>query len=172
MNATRPVLYSETEIAARVQELARSIARFPAPPQIMVPVLTGAFVFAADLSRALAREGLDLPVEFLWLRRYGLHREGGEMKVLAGPGETVTGARILLIDGVLDHGHTLRTARDLLLKARAISVMTAVVLDKRRAGAPIAADLSCFSGSDAFVVGYGMDDAGMGRGLPQIVCAN
>ncbi len=172
MSATRPVLYSETEIAVRVRDLARSIATLSAPPQIIVPVLTGAFVFAADLSRALAREGLDLPVEFLWLRRYGQHREGGEMTVLAGPGETVAGARVLLIDGVLDHGHTLVTARDLLIKAGAASVMTAVVLDKRRAGVPIAADLCCFSGSDAFVVGYGMDDAGLGRGLPEIVSAN
>lgn len=171
MSATRTVLYSETEIATRVCELARGIAGMAAPPEILVPVLTGAFVFAADLSRALWREGLDLPVEFLWLRRYGVHREGGEMKVLAGPGETVAGARVLLIDGVLDHGLTLVTARNLLMKAGAASVTTAVVLDKRRAGAPIVADFSCFSGSDAFVVGYGMDDAGLGRGLPDIVCA-
>ena len=172
MSATRPVLYSEAEIAARVRDLACSIARLPAPPQIMVPVLTGAFVFAADLSRALVREDLDLPVEFLWLRRYGRQREGGELTVLAGPGETVAGARVLLIDGVLDHGHTLVTARDLLIKAGAAAVTTAVVLDKGRAGAPIVADFACFRGSDAFVVGYGMDDAGLGRGLPQIVSAN
>ena len=172
MNTSRPILYAEAEIAARVRALAHDIAGMAARPEIMVPVLTGAFVFAADLARALAREGLDLPVEFLWLRRYGLHREGGEMKVLAGPGETVSGARILLIDGVLDHGHTLATARDLLLKAGAAEVTTAVVLDKRRANAPVTADFACFSGSDAFVVGYGMDDAGLGRGLADITSAS
>ena len=171
MSTSHTVLFTEAQIAERVQAMARRIAALRPPPQIMVPILTGAFVFAADLSRALARAGLDLPVEFLWLRRYGLSREGGEMRVLAGPGETICGARILLIDGVLDRGHTLLTARNLLLKAGAASVTTAVVVDKARAAAPIAADYAGFTGIEAFIVGYGMDDAGAGRGLSFIAGA-
>lgn len=162
------VLFSESEIEARVRGIARALAAQPERPQIVAPVLVGAFVFAADLGRALAREGLDLPVEFLWLRSYGAGRVGGEMSVLAGPGEEVRDRHVLLIDGVLDHGHTLVTARDLLTKAGARQVTTAVVVDKLRQTAPLKADHACFSGVRDFIVGYGMDDAGLARGLPYI----
>ncbi len=129
------VLFSESEIAGRVCDLARAIAGLADPPEILSPVLAGAFVFAADLARALSREGLDLPVEFLWLRSYGDAREGGRMMVRAAPGEVVRGKSVLLIDGVLDHGATLIAARDLLIQAGASAVTTAVVVDKRRDGA-------------------------------------
>lgn len=172
MSAPRTEIISEAEISKRVRAMAHAIAAAPARPGIVVPVLTGAYVFAADLVRALAREGLDVPVEFLWLRSYGDARESGGISVLAGPGEAVRGKRVLLIDGVLDHGRTLAAARDLLLKAGALSVTAAVVVDKRRADAMIRADLACFTGVEDFIVGYGMDDAGLGRGLPGIAKAD
>lgn len=148
--------------------MAGDIARLSDPPEIVAPVLVGAFVFAADLMRALSREGLDLPLEYLWLRSYGAARDGGEMQVLAGPGDSVAGKHVLLIDGVLDHGHTLVMARDLLTEAGARKVTTAVVVDKARETAPIKADHACFTGVSDFIVGYGMDDAGRTRGLPYI----
>jgi hypoxanthine phosphoribosyltransferase len=162
------VLFSEDEIAEHIHLLAGDLARLEDRPEIVSPVLVGAFVFAADLMRALSSEGIDLPLEYLWLRSYGAGREGGEMKVLASPGETVSGKHVLLIDGVLDHGHTLVMARDLLLKAGARKVTTAVVVDKTRDSAPIKADHACFTGVHEFIVGYGMDDAGLARGLPYI----
>ena len=166
------VLFSEAQIQTRVNAMARAIAAAPAHPEILVPVLVGAFVFAADLARALSREGLDLPVEFLWLASYRDARVGGEVAVRAGAGDAVRGKTVLLVDGVLDHGHTLMKARDLLFAAGAAAITTAVVVDKRRPAAPLRADHACFTGVDAFVVGYGMDDAGFGRGLPHIAKAD
>ncbi len=171
MSAAR-VLFSEHEIRARIAALARAIAALPQPPQIMVPVLTGAFVFAADLARALAGEGIDLEIEFVQLTSYGAGREGRDVVVRAAPGDHVRGRRVLLIDGVLDRGRTLAAARDLLIVAGAAAVTTAVVIDKRRDGAPLHADFACFTGVDTFIVGYGMDDAGLGRGLPHIAAAD
>lgn len=168
MNAPRTEIFSEAEISRRMRAIAHTVATARVRPDIVVPVLVGAFVFAADLTRALAREGLDIPVEFLWLRSYGAAREASEIAVLAGPDETVRGKNILLIDGVLDRGHTIATARDLLVEAGALSVTIAVVVDKRRAGATVRADFACFKGVEDFIVGYGMDDAGLGRGLPHI----
>jgi len=162
------ILFSESEIETLVRDMARAIAAMPSPPEIMAPILVGAFVFAADLARALSREGIDLEIEFLWLRSYGDARKSGAMDVRAGPSDAVRGRHVLLIDGVLDHGHTLMTARDLLMKAGAACVTTAVVVDKTRKGAPIAADFACFTGVDHFIIGYGMDDAGFARGLPYI----
>jgi len=162
------VLFSEAQIQTRVNAMARAIAAAPARPEILVPVLVGAFVFAADLTRALSREGLDLPVEFLWLASYRDARVGGEVAVRAGAGDAVRGKTVLLVDGVLDHGHTLMKARDLLFAAGATAITTAVVVDKRHATAPLRADFACFTDVAGFIVGYGMDNAGCARGLPYI----
>jgi len=166
------VLFTETEIETRVNAIAHAIARAAAPPEIIVPVLVGAFVFAADLARALSRQGLDLPVEFLWLASYGGTRGAGEMRVRVALGEAVRGKHVLLVDGVLDHGRTLTAARNLLVAAGAPTITTAVVIDKCRTDAPFRADHACFRGVEAFAVGYGMDDAGFGRGRPDIAKAD
>jgi hypoxanthine phosphoribosyltransferase len=162
------ILFSESEIAARVNALARQIASSPQRPDLITGILVGAFVFAADLARALAREGLALPVEFLWLRSYGDARTGGDVRTLVGPTDSARGKHVLLVDGVLDHGTTLARAKSLLEETGARSVATAVVIDKLRIGARLTADYAAFEGVSDFIVGYGMDDAGAGRALPYI----
>src|SRR3954469_4956475 len=92
------ILYTEDEIAARVAELARQITNSAAPPDLAVPILAGSFMFAADLLRALAREGHDMATEFLWLRAYGQGQSAGAVRVLQGPSDIVRGRRALLID--------------------------------------------------------------------------
>ncbi len=158
------ILFSEDEIASRVAAIAKDIAR--EKPEIAVAILSGAFVFAADLLRALAREGLDIPIEFLALRSYGDARIGGDISVRLGASENIAGRNVLLIDGVLDHGGTLARARELL--GRASAIVTAVAVDKCREGALLKADHACFTHVEGFIAGYGMDDAGHGRGLPYI----
>ncbi|HTT97615.1 MAG TPA: phosphoribosyltransferase family protein [Rhizomicrobium sp.] len=165
MSGTLEILFSESEIAKRVDGLAKEIAALK--PEIAVPILSGAFIFAADLMRALAREGLSLPMEFLWLRSYRA-QSAGEMSVIAGPSDIVRGKRVLLIDGVLDRGHTIVKARSLLKDAGAASIVTAVAIDKLHPGALTHADHAMFQGVADFIVGYGMDDAGNNRGLPYI----
>ena len=161
-------LFSEAEIAARVNALATEIASGRLRPDIALPILAGSFVFAADLLRDLAKQGLVLPIEFIWLRSYAASRRGGEISVLVGPPEDLHGKTVLLIDGVLDRGHTLAKARELLLEQEAATVLTAVVVDKGHPLAAFRADYAAFSGVADFIVGYGMDDAGFGRGLPYI----
>lgn len=166
------ILFGEAEIASQVSRLARKIACSRPRPELLCAILNGAFVFAADLARALSRAGLDLPVEFLRLSRYGGTRAGGEeIAVVLGPDESVRGRHILLVDAVLDHGHTLAKARQLLEEAGAASIRIAVAVDKRRPDALIEADYAAFLHANAFIVGYGMDDAGAGRGLPYIAIA-
>ncbi|HTT83569.1 MAG TPA: phosphoribosyltransferase family protein [Rhizomicrobium sp.] len=164
-----PALFTEVEIRARVADLARAIAAMTDVPDIALPILVGGFVFAADLLRALHSCGVSLPVEFLQLRSYGDKRRAqGEVSVLIGPGENVRGRHVLLIDGVLDHGRTLASARNLAVSAGARAVTSVVAIDKRRAGALLTADFAAFTGIAHFVVGYGMDDAGRLRALPYI----
>ena len=162
------VLFDEKAIAQEVARLAREIAVRKPKPDLIVPILTGAFVFAADLLRALSREGLDPAVEFISLTRYGQKRQGSDITVRMGASEAAKDKHVLLVDGVLDHGHTLVKAHTLLTDAGAASVTIAVVVDKMRDDALLKADYVAFQGADAFIVGYGMDDAGLGRGLPYI----
>jgi len=164
------ILFSETEIARRVDDIAREIA--PLKPEIAVSILVGGFVFAADLIRALAAQDTHLEAEFLWLRSYGNARTGSVgVSLLTGPSENVRGKNILLIDGVLDVGRTIAKAQELLLAAGAASIVTAVAIDKSRPGAMVSADFACFTGVRDFIIGYGMDDAGKHRGLPYIAKA-
>jgi len=162
------VLFDEKAIAHEVARLAREIVGRKPKPDLIVPILTGAFVFAADLLRALSREGLDPAVEFISLTRYGQKRQGADITVRMGASDAAKGKHVLLVDGVLDHGHTLVKARTLLTDAGAASVAIAVAVDKVRDDALLKADYVAFKGADAFIVGYGMDDAGLGRGLPYI----
>jgi hypoxanthine phosphoribosyltransferase len=169
---TPAVLYSEFEIRTRVAEIAVSIARLNDPPDLAIPILIGGFVFAADLLRDLDRNGLSLSVEFLRLRSYANARvAGSEISVLLVPDAAIAGRHVLVIDGVLDHGHTLKRAQELVLAGRARAVTTAVVVDKRREAALTRADFAAFTGVEKFIVGYGMDDAGRYRSLPYIALA-
>src|SRR5258708_36184035 len=111
MSGTTEVLFSEAEIATRVDAMAGEIA--PLKPEIAISILIGGFVFASDLIRALARRGVNLEAEFLWLRSYGDARVGGALSLLAGPSEDVTGKRVMLADGVVDIGRTLVKAPQL-----------------------------------------------------------
>ena len=163
---------TETNVTGKTSSLAeycrhRSREIAPLKPEIVLPILSGAFVFAADLLRALAREGLSLPMEFLWLRSYEA-KTAGEISIIAGPSEKVRGKKVLLLDGVLDRGTTIVKARALLKDAGAASVVTAVAVDKLRPDALTHADFAMFQGVTEFIVGYGMDDAGENRGLPYL----
>ena len=167
----RPILFSEEQIAERVKAVAHEIATGPVIPHLATPILVGAYVFAADLLRALANEGISIPTEFLWLRSYTGRSSGKAVKVLIPPNENFQGKNVLLIDGVLDGGHTIAKARELSLEYGANSVTSVVVVDKLRSDAIAKADYACFTGCNEFIVGYGMDDSGNDRALPYIAKA-
>jgi len=162
------ILFSSEEIAARVSELAREIAQAPQRPDIAMPILVGGFMFAADLVRALSREGVDLAVEMLWLRSYGDKRVASAISMIAGPSDQIAGRHVLVIDGVLDVGRTVKKAVSLIEAAGAASVRVVALLDKQRADRVAEADHVGFQIGDDFVIGYGMDDAGQYRSLPYI----
>ena len=165
---SQTLLHSEDAIAVRVAELAKTIARAPLLPDIAMPILVGGFIFAADLVRALAREGIALEIEMLWLRSYGDKRVASAISMIAGPSEQIAGRHVLVIDGVLDFGRTIKKAVALIEAAGAASVQVAVALDKKRPDAVAKADYVAFDAGNDFVIGYGMDDAGKHRALPYI----
>jgi hypoxanthine phosphoribosyltransferase len=164
------VRFSDSEISARIEILAREVAaRLPADT-LVVAVLKGSFVFAADLIRALSRVGTDWPMDFITLSSYGTGTESsGMVRIVRDLTDDVAGRDVLIIDDILESGRTLAFARDLLLQRGANRVWICTLLDKRgKRRAPIEADFIGFEVPDEFVVGYGLDWAHRYRGLPYI----
>jgi hypoxanthine phosphoribosyltransferase len=162
------VLFGEAEIARRVGELAAEIAAARPLSLLVVPILKGSFVFAADLLRALFRVGLSPEVDFMMLASYREHtRSSGHVEVLRDVESVVRGRDVLLVDDILESGRTLAYAKDLLAARGARRVLVAVLLDKPgHRAADIDADFLGFRCPDVFVVGYGMDMAHAYRELP------
>jgi hypoxanthine phosphoribosyltransferase len=162
------VLFDAPTIAARNAEMAKEIAAAGYVDLLVVSILKGSFVFAADLIRALHDAGLSPEVEFLSLSSYRTGTvSSGEVAVLRDIESDVAGRDILLIDDILESGRTLAFARDLMVKRHARRVGIAVLLDKPgKLAQPLRADHVGFVCPDLFVVGYGMDVAHAFRELP------
>jgi hypoxanthine phosphoribosyltransferase len=162
------VLFDEATIARRNEELAAAIAAAAPRDLLVVAVLKGSFMFAADLIRTLHRVGLSPQVEFIHLSSYRASTvSSGRVEILRDVESNVRGRDVLLIDDILESGRTLVFAKDLLTARGARRVLTAVLLEKpgKRAVA-IKADFVGFVCPDVFVVGYGMDVAHSYRQLP------
>lgn len=164
------VLIPEDVIAERVTGLAKDIAHSGPEDLLIVVILKGSFVFAADLLRALDRAGTRPQVDFMTLSSYGAGMQStGTVTLSRDISEDVTGRHVLIVDDILESGRTLLFARDLLSGRGAESVKTCLLLDKvSKRQVPIEADFIGFEISDRFVVGYGLDLAHHYRGLPYI----
>jgi hypoxanthine phosphoribosyltransferase len=162
------VLFSETQIAERIKVLAHEIAATKPKNLLVIPVLKGSFIFAADLIRAMHHAGLSPEVDFMILASYrAAQMSSGQVDVLRDIETVVEDRDVLLVDDILESGRTLAFAKDLLAARGAKSVMSAVLLDKPgHLAANIKADFRGFDCPDLFVVGYGMDMAHQFRELP------
>ncbi|WP_232628422.1 hypoxanthine phosphoribosyltransferase [Methylobacterium sp. Leaf118] len=162
------VLFDESTIARRNDELAAEIVGANPENLLVVAVLKGSFMFAADLLRALHRNGLSPQVEFVHLSSYRTSTvSSGQVEILRDVQSEVRGRDVLLIDDILESGRTLVFAKDLLMARGARRVLTAVLLEKPgKRAVTIDADFVGFPCPDVFVVGYGMDAAHAFRQLP------
>ena len=163
-------LYDAATIAGRNEELAREIAARAGDGLLVVAILRGSFVFAADLIRSLHHAGLSPQIEFLQLASY---REAtvssGQVEILRDIDSDPSGRDILLIDDILESGRTLAFAKDLLAARGARKVYTCVLLEKPgKRAVRIEPDFVGFHCPDRFLVGYGMDISHSYRELPFI----
>lgn len=163
------VLFDEAAIAKRNEEIATEIAKRNPRNLLVVAILKGSFMFAADLMRALHRVGTEPQVEFMHLSSY---REGttstGQVTILKDVESDVRDRDVVLVDDILESGRTLAFAKDL-LAARGARVITCCLLEKPgHRAVELNADIVGFTCPDLFVVGYGMDVAHSFRQLPFI----
>lgn len=173
MNADLPLqplfrtLISRQAIANRVRELGAEISRdFIGITPCLLPVMDGGMIFAADLMREISLPVLLRPVK---ASSYGSGTaSSGDVSLPWGLPEDLGGKHLVLVDDILDTGRTLEVLRSQLLEKGALSVRTCILLRKESAS-HLRADYVGFEIPDRFVVGYGLDLAGLHRNLPDIV---
>ena len=148
--------------------LADEIAARGIDRLLVIAVLKGSFVFAADLIRAMHAKGIAPEIDFLTLSSYRKSKvSSGQVSILRDLDLDVTDRNILLIDDILESGRTLAFAKDLLTARGAAHVYTCVLLEKNVPRAvEVEADFKAFECPEVFVVGYGMDVAHRYRELP------
>jgi len=163
------VLFSTEEIAQRNAQLAREIAKSGPEDPLVIAILKGSFVFAADLIRAMHEAGISPEVEFISISSYGAGTEAGKPVILRDVETDVTDRNLFIIDDILESGGTLAFTKNLMEKRGAKTVSLVTMLDKpTKRKAAISADFVGFECPDKFVVGYGMDVGHAFRELPYI----
>jgi hypoxanthine phosphoribosyltransferase len=162
-------LYARREIHRRVGELAREIRHdYAGREPAVLGVLKGAFVFTADLVRALE---LPVTVDFVGLSSYGAGTTSrGTVAMTTAPALPLAGRDVLVVEDLLDTGRTMAALLGELRARGARSVRLCALLDKpERRVVPVRADYVGFKDVRGFVAGYGIDYAERYRGLPDLV---
>ncbi|MCA1666543.1 MAG: hypoxanthine phosphoribosyltransferase [Thermomicrobia bacterium] len=160
------VLLSEGMIAAKVADLARAIDRdYAGRVPVLVGVLTGATIFMSDLVRQLQGP---VEMEFMAVSSYGAGTEStGVVRILKDLNSQVTGRDLIIVEDIVDSGLTLAYLQNVLRAREPASLRTCVLLDKKeRRETDVVLDYIGFTIPNAFVIGYGLDYAGLYRQLP------
>ncbi|MEH6403526.1 MAG: hypoxanthine phosphoribosyltransferase [Sneathiella sp.] len=173
MAASEPtveVLFSSGDISTRNTALAEEISKDMGSDILVIAVLKGSFVFAADLIRALHYAGVRPQIDFMALSSYGDKTiSSGTVVISRDIVDTVKDRKVLLIDDILESGRTMEFAAKELLDRGAAEVKTCLMLDKKeKRVVDFEADFVGFDCPDLFVIGYGLDYAHYYRELPYI----
>lgn len=161
-------LFSEEDIAARVNELAAQIDKDYRGREIfMIAVLKGSFLFIADLIRAVKTPTV---VDFVRLASYGsATQSSGIIEVRKDLEMSIKDRDVLVVEDIVDSGLTLESLRSMLLNRQPASLRICTLIDKqaqRITNVPV--DYIGFSMDDGFIVGYGLDLDERYRDLPDI----
>jgi hypoxanthine phosphoribosyltransferase len=161
------VLVSTEAIQERVKELAEQISLdyHDVDRLYIIGILKGAFIFMADLTRHLR---IPHTVDFMALSSYGKTTESGAVRILMDLREPVEGQHILVVEDIVDSGHTLNYLYNLLKSRKPASLRTCVLVRKERDSLDVTIDYLGFNIPDVWVVGYGLDYADLYRTLPYV----
>jgi len=159
------ILISADSIQQRVKELAKMIEKdFVRKDRLyMIGILKGAFIFLADLTRQLTVPHV---VDFMALSSYGRSTTSGEVRILMDLREPIEGRHVLIVEDIVDSGHTLDYLIKILKGRNPASLHTCALVRKKRDSLDIKIDYLGFEIPDVWVVGYGLDFADRYRTLP------
>jgi hypoxanthine phosphoribosyltransferase len=162
------ILFTEEQIQLKVKELGKQItADYAGRNLLVICVLKGAFIFMADLVKAM-----DIPLEldFMAVSSYGLTtKSSGVVKIIKDLDIPVEGRDVMIVEDIIDSGLTLSYLIDVLERRNALSIAVVTLFDKpARRTVDLEPDYKGYTLPDAFVVGYGLDYAEKYRNLPYI----
>ena len=160
-------LYPEDQVQERVREIGLALTdQFKGKVPLFISILSGAFVFAADLMRAFHGE---CEVGFVKLSSYSGTRTSGSVQTVMGLEKDISGHHLIVVEDIIDSGRTLHFFLDYLKQKNPASISTVAFLRKPDAlEFPVPVDHIGFDIENRFVVGYGLDYDGLGRNLPGI----
>ncbi|MBR2365454.1 MAG: hypoxanthine phosphoribosyltransferase [Lentisphaeria bacterium] len=158
-------LFSKEEIARKVEELGRKISRdYEGKTLTVIALLNGGLPFTADLIRHIS---IPVFLDSFAASSYVDDRSSKKLTVRSRLKEPVEGRHILLVDDILDTGHSLAATVEYFRKMAPASIKTCVFLDKKLdAPKPVSADYTGYEVENVYVVGYGLDSHELYRNLP------
>jgi hypoxanthine phosphoribosyltransferase len=162
------VLIAESEIDARISEIAADLDRlYQDEAPLMIGVLTGAVLFMTDLMRKMQ---VPVTLDFMAVSSYGAATQSsGVVRILKDLDQEIEGRRLLVVEDIVDSGLTLQYLLDVLRRRNPADIRVVALLKKEKPDAiPVQVDQIGFMIPDEFVVGYGLDYAGLYRNLPFI----
>lgn len=162
------VLFERAELERLIVDMGRHIdAALQGERAVFLTVMNGALMFAGQLALAIRT---DLEFDYVHATRYRGALAGSELCWLREPAASMVDRTVLLVDDILDEGHTLKAVREDCLKRGARRVLIASLCSKQhdRLVAGIHSDFNGVVLPDRYVFGYGMDYHEQGRNLPAI----
>ena len=162
------VLLTQAQVQQRTHELGAELStHYGSRKPLLVGVLTGAYVFMADLSRAM---NIELDVEFMAVSSYGLATQtSGVVRILKDLDTAIEGKEVLIVEDIIDSGLTLNYLLDVLRRRNPKDIRVVALLKKARNDVPpVQVDYLGFEIPDEFVVGCGLDAGRRFRNLPYV----
>jgi hypoxanthine phosphoribosyltransferase len=162
------VLFTAEQIQERVRDMGLELARgMPVANPLYVGVLKGACMFQTDLARATP---LDLEMDFLAVASYGAGTvSSGRVELIMDLRSDIRGRHVVLCEGVVDSGRSVKFILDLLESRGAASIQVATLLDKAPCRKiPVPVHHKGWTIGEEFVIGYGLDAAERYRNLPYV----
>lgn len=166
-NDIEEILYNQEQLNQRMDEMAQKLDQDYRDKQpIVIPVMTGAMIFAADMVKRL---DFKLTVDPIKASSYAGTSSTGKVKLVQDIKSDVNGRDVLFMEDIIDTGRTLKYLSELMKKRGAKSVKVCAMLDKPETReVDFKADYYGFTAPNAFLVGYGLDYNGLYRNLPYI----
>ncbi|RAO77990.1 hypoxanthine-guanine phosphoribosyltransferase [Dyella jiangningensis] len=166
--ADADLLFSRADLESVIADMGRRIdAELDGERAVFLTVMNGALIFAGHLALAIRT---DVEFDYVHATRYRGATSGSELHWLREPAVDLSGRTVLLVDDILDEGHTLKAVRDDCLRrgARRVLVVSLCTKQHDRLVDGIAADFNGVELPDRYVFGFGMDYYEQGRNLPGI----
>ncbi|MFC4526829.1 hypoxanthine-guanine phosphoribosyltransferase [Dyella halodurans] len=166
--ADADLLFDREALESVIADMGRQIdAALDGERAVFLTVMNGALIFAGQLALAIRT---DLEFDYVHATRYRGATSGSELHWLREPAADLQGRTVLLVDDILDEGHTLKAVRDDCLRrgARRVLIVSLCTKDHDRLVEGIAADFNGVELPDRYVFGFGMDYHEQGRNLPGI----